>query len=339
MPVSFFYGGDLYSLHAAVGRITHGGTFGEMDVIRLSADASSPHSILMSVGTTGLFAEQRLIIVEGMGQIKPVKQGKGGKLPKSQTDARLSLAALSAATPETATVVVTAPGVRADSMLVKEAVKLAREGTIQVRNFAAPRQKDMPGWILAEAKAQGLKMAAGVAQQLALRVGEQTSIAGIELQKLAAAAAPSKTVSVELVQRLVPQSADESIFPLIDAIAGGQSAQGYRLLERQLAQVTGNQNEVSLPLIRLLARQFRILLRMRLLRAEGMSRAEIMSELKISDYFAERYVQQAARFSPSQLMRAMDSLVQAEQSIKNGDASESVLHLLLARLAEPAAVA
>src|SRR5579872_1533145 len=123
MPVLAFAGDDLYSITEAVGSVIRDGDFEDFDLERVSAASMAPQAVLMTVGTAGLFAERRLIVIEGMGQERKAARGKA----KAQDeDGSLTLDRLAAATPESTTVITLLTGLRSDSALLKEATTLAR---------------------------------------------------------------------------------------------------------------------------------------------------------------------------------------------------------------------
>ena len=329
MPVVVFYGDDLYSIDKAVTAIVTEGEFDPVDVTRLDAVNSSAHHILMAIGTQGLFSSRRLILLSGLGR-KRETRGSRGKAKSDSTDT-LTLDELHRVTPESTKVVAIVSGVRMDSAIVKEVMALTRARSVESRAFPAPKPKDMPGWITRQARAMRLEIDVAAAKDLASRVGDQTLTAGMELEKLATAAEPERRITAAMVAELVPRSMEESIFPLVDAIADARPG-SFALLERQLQQETGNNTAVSLPLIRLLARHFRILLQIQLSEAAGMKRDEITSTLKVADWIADRYYVQAKRLKGSQLRGAIEHLAAAEQETKNGEAGDLALELLVADL-------
>lgn len=326
MPVRVFVGDDLYSMAQAVERLAKDGGFTDLDVLRLNAQAAPRQSVLMTVGTRGLFTERRLIVLDGLGH---EKKGRG-----KSAEEELTIAAIAAVAAEQTTVVIQLTGLRSDSRLMKEAPKLARDRSVELRTFPAPKAKDMAGWLGKQAAAQGIQLDGGAARQLALRLGERPSIAGMELEKLATAAGPDGVITAHLVDTLVARTAEESIFPLIDAIAGRDRDRAFQLLARQLEQIHGSESEVSLRLIRLLARQFRLLLRIRLMMTAGHRRDDVIEALKLPSYFAGRYFAQAKRLSREELAGALELLAATEQGLKNGEAGPAAPHMLVADLTQ-----
>jgi DNA polymerase-3 subunit delta len=330
MAVHVLFGDDVYSIGRAVEAERKDGCFDDIDVVRVDGRYMEPQDLLMTVGTPGLFSSRRLVIVQGLGE--RARGRKPGK--KAQDPVEVTVAALAASAPESTTILVLEPNSRSDAPIVKEAKQLAAGSgsNIRVREFAAPKQREMPGWLNRQAHGIGVKLEGPGAQQLALRVGDQVSIAGIELQKLAVAAAPGTTISSALIDELVPRSAEEAIFPLIDAVAAGKRDAALKLLERQLSQTGGSPSDLSIRLIRMLARQFRLLLLIRLLLKDGKKPPQITADLKLPSYFAGQYFKQAHRMSEDQLTAGLEKLVVTEQAIKSGEAREAFLQLLVVDL-------
>jgi len=332
MPIHVFAGDDSFSVGNAVSSLTRSGNFERVDVERIDAGSVPARSILMTIGTAGLFAERRMVILEGLGRER--KERARGRSKSSGDEDSLTLDDLLPVTPESTTVVVLLTGIRSDSRLMKDANRLSKEKKIALRMFPAPKAKEMPQWLQQRARAGGVRLDARAAQQLASRVGDQVALAGMELRKLATAAGPDGAITSELVEALVAQTSEESIFPLVDAIAGRQPQRAFQLLAKQLDQFHGNGAELSLPLIRLLARQMRLLLLIKLLGQSGAAHDEIVSALKLPEYYAGRYFSQAAKLTQAELSAALENLAATEQGLKNGEAGPAALQLLIADLTQ-----
>jgi len=323
------FGEDRYSMGLALAKARK--RFDPVDVMRLDPQQKSRAEVLLTVGTPGLFSSERLIILDGLGD---AGKASGRRSAKAKDDQGLTLEDLRESTADSTTVVVAAAGAKRDAPLVKEALQLAKDAGagFRVREFPAPGPADMVGWLQSRSKEVGLILEPPAAVLLAARVGQQLGIAGAELEKLRAASAPEGRVTEPMVEKLVPESAEESIFPLIDAIALRRRDTALRLLHRQLKQVASNESELSLRLLRLLARQFRILLQIRLLDSSGADRDAIVSRLKLPPYYAKRYFSQAKNLSDAQLRRGIETLAAVEQAIKNGESREAQLETLVADL-------
>jgi DNA polymerase-3 subunit delta len=135
---------------------------------------------------------------------------------------------------------------------------------------------------------------------------------------------------VETLVGAVPQA---SIFALVDAIAAGEQAKALRLLEAQLEAASSGPIDFALYLIRMLARQVRILLGIRLGREASRSTGQITAHLKLPRYYADRYFRQASRLSKERLVASFEQLAALEYGLKSGRTDAATgLHLLVADL-------
>jgi DNA polymerase-3 subunit delta len=337
MPIQLYFGDDEYSLHQAVARLRREGGFEDVDVLRFEGPTLNFAELLAAVATAGFFASQRLVIVRNLSE-----RLRSGRRPKSRAKGaageELSLRVLAESIAESTTLLLLEVGARGDAALIREARQLAKERPqmVQVREFAAPRPREMPRWLQARAVELGVRLRPKAAEALVAKVGAQPTLASTELAKLASAVPPGGTITRELVDELVVKSVEETIFPLVDAVAGGRRDRALALLERQAHQLSSSSNvDLALYIIRLLARQFRLLLQIRLLGRDGTGRDEIIERLKLSSYFADTYFAQARRFSVDQLTASLERLAQLEYTIKHGEATPASLELLLVELVPP----
>jgi DNA polymerase III delta subunit len=136
-----------------------------------------------------------------------------------------------------------------------------------------------------------------------------------------------------MVEELVGVMTQDSIFTLVDAVAAGDRARALQLLHTQLAQASSTPTDVALYLIRMLARQVRILLRIRLGQEAGRSNSQITADVKIPRYYADRYFRQARRLSRERLQGAFEQLAALEFALKSGTADPTTgLDLLVTEM-------
>jgi len=99
---------------------------------------------------------------------------------------------------------------------------------------------------------------------MAEAIGPNPVYLDTELEKLATYAGTSTRITPTMVDTLVGAVTQESIFTLVDAIAAGDRGRALRLLHGQIEGASGTPTDFALYLIRTLAPQIRILLRIRL---------------------------------------------------------------------------
>jgi DNA polymerase III subunit delta len=137
-----------------------------------------------------------------------------------------------AALPPDLTVVLVAreqpPKLRAPKALA-EAVE---KGGGQVLSYAAPKPRDLPGWLAAEAGRRGFALEPGAARLLAERLGDGTARLATELDRLALWAEPGAEVGREDLEAMVADTSEEVAWALSDAIVDRDPAAAVAAAER-----------------------------------------------------------------------------------------------------------
>jgi DNA polymerase-3 subunit delta len=271
--------------------------------------------------TAGLFDPERLVIVHDLQE-----RFKGPK--KDSGDAEEIQKLLRSVAPTT-TLLLVSPGMAADNALVS----YVRQAEGEVRYLTVPRKNDLPRWVIGRGKQHGVTVDRDAAVLLTELVGADSVALDTELEKLATYMGSESHVSVQVVDALVGAVTQDSIFALVDAVATGDHKEAFRLLHAQLDSSSTNSIEFALYLIRMLARQVRILLRIRLGQSAGRNQREIASELRLPPYYTERYFRQARRLSNERLMAAFEALAALEYGLKQGKADAATgLDLLVTDL-------
>lgn len=100
--------------------------------------------------------------------------------------------------------------------------------------WKAPRDNELPGWLIERARARfGVELAADAAAALADAVGAELGVLESELEKLAGAA--EGTVDLALIKALVPNTRDVNRWEWIDDVASRRYAAARRRLPDLLA--------------------------------------------------------------------------------------------------------
>jgi DNA polymerase-3 subunit delta len=316
MPVILHYGDNTLEIEAAVRAVRE--TFESTDALTFDGSAVSLPDLSEACLTAGLFEPDRLVIVRDLHERF---KGKGGDIEEIRR--------LLGSIPPTTTLILLSPGMKEDNQLLSS----VREVGGQVRPHMIPKRSELPRWIAEAARAQGARIERDAAELLAEMIGGDPIALNTELQKLAAYAGEGIAITPGMVEELVGVMTQDSIFTLVDAIAAGDRANALRLLHAQLAQASSTPTDVALYLIRMLARQVRILLRIRLGQEAGRSNSQITADVKIPRYYAERYFRQARRLSKERLQGAFEQLAALEFGLKSGTADPATgLDLLVTKL-------
>lgn len=198
--------------------------------------------------------------------------------------------------------------------------------TVEVVRVAMDR-KELPGWLVARAKARGIPATPKGASALIQTLGEDPSILDQAVEQLASSHAEAgltpDTVAVQF-----RGLGDRRIWDLTDAAFGGNLPVAMRTLSAMLRG-----GDEPLALLGGIASRLRDLIRVRSLPA-GTPLGEVarLAGLRF-DWQARRYVEQAARFEEEELAAIHHQLVEADGILKQGGAGDVVLPQVVARIA------
>jgi DNA polymerase-3 subunit delta len=201
------------------------------------------------------------------------------------------------------------------------AVKKAGE----VHNFEQPTGKALVRWAVGHAKKQGLEMPEDVAEELVARCSNDKARVARETEKLAVYAVETSTL--EDVEELCPPDLQSNIFGFVDALGVGDRGRALDLLEALVE--TG---EPPLRIVYMVQRQFRLLARARTLFANGASRSEVASTLKIPPFVARKLEEQVRNLGEEDLENALILTLDLESGLKGGSDLRDELQVELAVL-------
>ena len=188
----------------------------------------------------------------------------------------------------------------------------AHEGL--VREFPALTRERMEAWVGTRAKELEVTLGPGAAHLLAERIGayvregdvdrrRQAELANSELEKLALYR-PAGPVSRDDVAELVSEAVPGSTWALLDAVGARRGGEAATLVERLL-----NEGSPIPVLISQLHRRLRDLIVIRDHLAAGTRPADLVRELKLQPYRAQKLTQQARTWQPEELDGALGALL------------------------------
>jgi len=199
---------------------------------------------------------------------------------------------------------------------------------LKKERFMAPRQMEMPGWIVNETRQQGGEIEPAAAARLAEMVGEYPRQAAQEITKLLTYVNYSRRLKIADIDRVSVSTAQANIFTLVDALATGNAVQAQKLLHQLLEE--GD----PFNLWGMILRQFRILLQAREVLDKGGTLQEAQSSINEAPYSVEKAFSQASRFTITGLESIHHHLLKVDEAVKNGKMPlELALELLVVELA------
>lgn len=315
----------------------------DLNTTRLDGRTITPAELQNACDTMPFLAEHRLVVVQGL-LARLAGQGRG---KAKQAEAASAADDEVETPPETAkgaakaflayldripdsTVLVLLEEDTASGQGLRRLQELARAGRARIITAEKPRKNELPDWIRARARQRRVSLEPAAVTDLADCVGDDLRLLDQELIKLADYAR-GRTVTRGDVRKLVAATRAASVFELVDALGLGEGANAARLMQHAL-DIDGDQ---PLRLLSMIARQYRLLIQVKALQAQGARPPEIARTLNLGEWAVPRFQTQANRHSFPRLERAMERILAADEAIKTGKLGDrEAMDVLLAELLE-----
>jgi DNA polymerase III subunit delta len=304
--IYIFLGNDDYAIRKRVAKfdsIFADPTSADMNTSKLDARAVSENDLNNAIGSMPFLASQRLVVLDA---VSKKYTGLAGH--------KKFIEFLETVPPSTLLVLVEVDDIKEREIpnhwLVKWA---ARNGDkAKSESFLLPKQREMPGWILAESKRQGGQIEPAAAARLAEMVGEDPRQAAQEITKLLTYVNFAHAIGIEDVEAVSVTSAGADVFELVDALGTRNGRQAQKLLRQLLDE------RDAFELFGMVVRQFRLLLIARDVIEEGGGLREVTAALGQHPFVAEKVFGQARRFEMESLRGIYRHLLVMDESAKTG---------------------
>lgn len=328
----FGVGEELASLR---GRLASGDpTMGDLNTTILEGQGLTLGELRHACDTIPFLADRRLVIVHGLlarlsSRQSPRHTGPAkGEAPAAIKEFQTQLAAYLPHLPATTRLIfVEKESLRESHPILRVARAEHEKGQAYVRLYERPREHELPAWIRRRAEEKGGSLSSQAVEMLASLLGTDLRSLDLEIEKLLLYA-QDRQVTSDDVGVLVSRGREADIFALVDCVGRRQTDRALQLLHQML-----NDRVAPLYILAMLARQIRILLQLAELEEQGLTEAQMVSRLKLHRYVVSKGLVQRRNFSLAQLERAHERLVQADWSIKTGEADDVLaLDLLVVAL-------
>lgn len=179
----------------------------------------------------------------------------------------------------------------------------------KVRQFKSLTPREVPQWITEESRGAGYGIAHEAARWVGDAVGTDLVLLQSTLQKVFLSVGKKREISLPDVEACVGGISWKSVFDLTDAV-------GRRDLSKALVlfQSMFSVGESPIALLAILARHFRILIRVREGQTDG-----------VPPYFLGDYQRQAGQFSSKRLQEKMEKIFLTDWSLKSSALRDSLL--------------
>jgi len=203
----------------------------------------------------------------------------------------------------------------------------------EVHEFEAPKAKDMPRALIAEAKRLGFKLDQVGARGLVERMGANPTRLAQELERLALWAGPEGEVSGADLDQMVADTAQTAVWSLSDALLERDPVRALKIGERLI-----DQGENLTSLVYGLASRLRSALAAAAQLEEGVPAKQVESSLAMHPYAARQLLARVRHVELGDLRGAIEALADLEVCSRGGAeyGDKLALTLALRRAAGPA---
>jgi len=193
---------------------------------------------------------------------------------------------------------------------VRKMGKFLREKTTAVE-FARLDDRQLAEWARKEITETAAEIDETTLRYLLARVGSDVRRLTNEINKLGAAAMPGRTITLELIDALVPHSREISNFDLTDQLVAGRRSQALVTLKKIL-----DDGAEPLALLGLISYNYRRLLMAKEMMSRGAERGVVAGAVKLRYSDQEPFLAAARRADLSSLTRAIQKLAKTDLAIK-----------------------
>lgn len=274
-------------------------------------------------------AERRLVIIQGLlerfeSRTKSGRRKKATGVSSRQNEYQ-SLADYLVTVPDSTVVVLVDGKISNKNPLLNSLLTKAK-----IKTFRLLDREKLIQWINNRVAGRGGSISTAAAQLLERFVGGNLWIMANEIDKLVLFTG-GRQIEADDVRRVVSYVQEAGVFDLVDAILEFRGGVAEKLAE-QLMQKGAS----PAYLLVMLTRQARLIVRVRELKNQRRSEAEIMGRLEMTSPFILRRTQeQASRYSMARLKEVYHRLLETDLAIKTGRYNaELALNILIAELCQ-----
>ena len=303
---------------------------GDINVTTLDAkgdaQALTPDELTAAAFTVPFMAERRLVIVKRLlsrFETRAPSRSGTSRRPKSQeVQPWTELADQLGEMPATTDLVFADGPLGRGNPLLQRLKPMAQESVFQL-----PRGNELSQWVVQRASVHGVDIEPEAAAALADAVGRQPIILDSELKKLALSR-DGERIRQEDVQRMVVYVREASIFQAVDAVVEGRTGDAIRMVKQII-----DGGQPASYVITMIARQVRLLLLAKEMRAQRVAPREMGQRLKLPGFAVDRAQRQEARLPYERLTRMHRQLVDSDLAMKTTGVDEQLaLELLIAEM-------
>jgi DNA polymerase-3 subunit delta len=295
-PVHVLVGAERFLIERAVGLLRRAslgdGPAGFNDDLFHGSSSLSGRSVVSAARTLPMMAQARFVLVRDADAMSTAEQEP--------------IAAYLADPAESTCLVLTAEKLHGQSKLAKAAKKA--KVLFDAKPLKGPALRRFAA---AEAERRGHRLTGRAAEALIEALGDDLAALDDAVERLSLYVGDGQRIDVDAVQACVSRIAADSIWALVDAVAVRNTKKALEAAGSLLAD-----REPPLRILAMVARQLRMVARMREVLASGLRGREAALEAGAPPFKARELTEAARRFNARQLATAFSTLADADLALK-----------------------
>lgn len=211
----------------------------------------------------------------------------------------------------------------------KKLVKALHDKAV-VLPFTPLRDADLYGWIERRAKRYETLIEREQAMKLVDRAGSDLRLLDKELEKMALyLGGKGARITDDVIGLLATRTLEHDVFALVEDVVNGRLEDAFSTLHNAFKM-----GEEPIRLLALLARQFRILLQVKMWAPRGYTQQQLAGMLKVHPYAVKKATEQARHFDEADLRMLLGELAEEDFRMKSGQVDKRMaLELFFTRVA------
>ncbi len=134
-----------------------------------------------------------------------------------------------------------------------------------------------------------------------------------EIKKISAFVGKGNKVTNEVIDKLSQKKVENDIFKLIDYIGEKKSSSAIKILNDMIQE-----GESVLGIFAMIARQFKLVIQVRHLSAQGYDSKKVAEKLKVHPFVVTKAIKQSNNFSDEIIIDMLNDILNNDYKIKNG---------------------
>lgn len=264
-------------------------------------ERANADEVVAAANTLPFASERRLVVVRSVDKMDAAGQAVLAEYAKNPAP--------------TACVVLVAKKLRKDSKLFRAVDALGGAA-----EYKAPKRTEYTSWVLDLFESKGRRLSVDGANALVRAVGRDLRRLETEADKIIAYAGDRTDLEREDIESVVAGTAPVSVFDFLAALGARQCGTALELLD----DLTANGEEL-MGIHAMTLRHLRTLISVRSFLDRGAGQGEIMRGVGMADWQARNAIEQARRFTTSELSRSLRDAAAMEAKMKSGQGEPQVL--------------